>query len=142
MYLTHPLGISLCKIIINSNNMYSLTCKCIEICRTGRNKCLTFSGLHLCDASLMQNNTTDKLYSEMFHAEHSVCSLSDCCKCLRQNVIKCLSVRKTFLKIRCHGLELFVCFCTHRGIKCFDLIHYRINTLKFTLAVCAKQHFA
>ena len=44
----------------------------IQISRKCRYQCLTFTCLHLCDTSLMQDNTTDNLYSVMLHAKHGL----------------------------------------------------------------------
>ena len=47
VYFSHPLSITLCQVIIDSNNMNTLAFQCIQICRKCGHKCLTFSGLHL-----------------------------------------------------------------------------------------------
>ena len=48
----------------------------IQISRKCRYQCLTFTCLHLCNTSLMQDNTTDNLYSVMLHAKHTACCLT------------------------------------------------------------------
>ena len=59
MYLSHPLWVTLCQIVIDRNDMYTFSCQCIQICRKGRYQCLTFTSFHLSDTSLMKNDTAD-----------------------------------------------------------------------------------
>ena len=68
MYLSHPLSITSGKVIIDCDYVYTLTLKCIEICRKRGYKCLTFTCFHLGYTSLMKNDTTDKLNSVMLHS--------------------------------------------------------------------------
>ena len=109
MYLAHPLGITLGKIIINRNNMYALAFQCIKICRKKTCLCLTFTGSHLCDSSLMENNTTHKLHSVMFCMKHSSRCLPYKCICFYKKVIKCLACCKPVFK--------FLCFISHLLIR-------------------------
>ena len=101
MDLSHPLRITLCQIIIDRNDMYALSFQRIQISRQCGNKCLTFTGTHFSDTSLVQDNTTNELYPVMLHIQNTFTCLTDCSKCLRQKIIKCLTFRKT----------LFILFC-------------------------------
>ena len=139
MNLSHPLSITLCKVIIDCDNAHSLALKCIEVCRKCRNKCLTFTGTHLCNTSLMQNNTTDYLYSIMLHAKHTLSSLSYCSKCLRKNIIKCCSVLQTLFKLPCLILQFFIGKLSHCFLIRLNLVSNRVNSLKLSLAVRTKD---
>ena len=88
MNRTHPLSITLCKVIIYSNYMNTFSCKGIEVSRKCRNKCFTFTCSHFRDSSLMEKNTTHKLYPKVLHTEYTECSLSYSCKCFYKNIIK------------------------------------------------------
>ena len=101
MNLSHPLRISFCKVIIDGYDADTFAFQCIQVCRQCRNKCLTFTGLHLCNTSLVKNDTTDNLYAVMLHAEHTFCCFTNRCKCFRQKVIQSLALFQT----------LFIFFC-------------------------------
>ena len=92
MYLSHPLRIALCQIVIDRNDLYAFSCQGIQVCGTGRYQRLTFTGTHLSDTSLMKHNTADQLYREMLHIERSLCSFPNGGKCLRQKVIQRLTL--------------------------------------------------
>ena len=81
-------------VVLNDMNTFSF--QCIQICRRCGNKCLTFTGLHLCDTSLMKNDTTDELYPVMLHAKHTFCSFTDSCKSFRKRIIQSFSFCKSF----------------------------------------------
>ena len=86
--LAHPLGVTLCKIIVDCYDMNALAGKCVKISRKGSNKCFTFTGFHLGDSALMKNYTTDKLNIKVTHTEHTVGSLTANSKSFGKNVIK------------------------------------------------------
>ena len=46
---------------------------------------------HLCNTSLMKNNTSDQLYAVVLHSESTHSRFPHNCISLRQNVIQCLS---------------------------------------------------
>ena len=87
MYLSHPFCITFCQIIIDSYNMYAFSFQCIQIRRQSCDQCLTFTGFHLCNTSLMQDNSTDDLYAVMLHSQHTACRFSHYCISLRENII-------------------------------------------------------
>ena len=108
MYLSHPLSITLCQIVVDSYDMNTLSFECIQICRKCRNQCLTFTSTHLRDTSLMQQDTTDQLHAVMFHMKNTVCCLTDNGKCFWKQIIQCLALFKTFLELWCLCLQLFI----------------------------------
>ena len=61
----------------------------------------TFTCLHLCNTSLMQDNTTDNLYSVMLHAKHTACCLTYGRIRFRKQIVKCLSFFQTLLIFFC-----------------------------------------
>ncbi len=67
MHLSHPFRITLCEVIVHGNDMYPSSFQCIQISRERGYKGLTFTGLHLRDTSLMENNAADQLYPVMLH---------------------------------------------------------------------------
>ena len=98
MNLTHPLSISFCQVVVDCYDMNAFTLQCIQICRKCRNKGFTFTGLHLCDTALMKNDTTDDLYTVMFHTKNSFGTFTYNRKSLRKKVIQCLTFTQTLLE--------------------------------------------
>ena len=101
MNFSHPLGISFCQIIIDRDDIYPFALQRIQISRKCRYQCLTFTCLHLCNTSLMQDNTTDNLYSVMLHAKHTACCLTYGRIRFRKQIVKCLSFFQTLLIFFC-----------------------------------------
>ena len=101
MYLSHPLSISFCEVIVDCYNMNTFTCKSIQICWKCRYKCLTFTSSHLCNSSLMKNHTTNNLNTIMFHSKRSACRFSYNCVGFWKNIVKCLSLCKSIFKFFC-----------------------------------------
>jgi len=71
MNLPHPLRITFGKVIIDRNDVYPFSGKSIQICRKRRHKGLTFTGLHLGNTPLMQNNSANQLYPVMTHSQNT-----------------------------------------------------------------------
>ena len=129
MYLTHPLGISLCQVIVNGYDADTLAFQSVQVCRKCGYQCLTFTGLHLSDTSLMQDDTTDNLYSVMLHAKDTARSLTYGCICLRKKIIKCLSLLQTLLIFFCFRFQLIIRKSCHLITIGLNLVNDRINAL-------------
>ena len=99
--LSHPFGISLCKVIVYRYNMNALPRNGIKICRKGSNQGFTFTCLHFGNSPLMQNDTAQNLNGEMSHTKHSVASLSASGKSFGQQVVERFSAFVSFLKFVC-----------------------------------------
>ena len=79
--------------------MHTFTLQGIQVRGKSSYQSFTFTGSHLCNTTLVENNTTDKLYAEMLHAQNTLAGLTDNCECLRKKIIQCLSLFQTFLKL-------------------------------------------
>ena len=101
MYLSHPFRITLCQVVVHSNNMNTFSFQRVQVSRKRRYQCLTFTGLHLGNTSLMQDNTTDQLNTEMLHIKDTLRSFPDRCICLWKNIIQCFSCSKSLFKFFC-----------------------------------------
>ena len=64
---THPLRVTLCKIIIDSYDVNTITCEGIKEYWEGSNKGFTFTSSHLGNLTLMKNCTTEYLYVIVNH---------------------------------------------------------------------------
>ena len=68
--------------------MYTLARQSVEICGKRSHEGLTFTRTHLCDTSLMQSDTADKLNVEVAHTKHSFARFSHHCECVGENVVE------------------------------------------------------
>ena len=139
MDFTHPLSISFCQVIVDAYDMHAFSFQRIQISRTGRNQRLTFTGSHLSDTSLMQNNTTDQLYPVMLHIQHTLSRLTHCSKCLRKQIIQRLSLCQSLLELSGLILQLLVRHRLHRRPQRFNLIHQRHNSFQLPGTVRSKD---
>ncbi len=92
VYLAHPLTVSLGEVVVDGDNMDALSGQRIQVNRQGSNQCLTFTGLHLSDTALMQDDTADDLYTVMTHTEYAPCCFTAGGKCLRQKLVERFAV--------------------------------------------------
>ena len=69
--LPHPFRVSFGQVIVDGNNMDALAFQRVQVGRHGGNKGLAFTGTHLGDTSLVQDNAADQLYTEGFHIQDS-----------------------------------------------------------------------
>ena len=73
---THLSGIPACKVVIDGDHMHTVSSHSIECdCQSG-DQCLALSRLHLSDIAVMQDHTSDKLYIEVTHTQHTLAGLS------------------------------------------------------------------
>ena len=138
MYLSHPLSVTLCKVIIDRNYMHAFSRKSVKICRTGGYEGLSFTGLHLGYTSLMENDASYELYPEMLHSKDSLRRLPDSGKGLRQYIVQGLSFSQSLLKFWSLCLKLFIGHGRHDRIQGFDLIHYGHDPFQLSVAVRAE----
>ena len=129
MDLAHPLGITVCQIIIDSNNMHTLTFQGIQICRKGRYKGFTFTCTHLGNTALVKNNTAHQLNTVMLHAKDTEGRLPHNRKGFHKEIIQCLTFRETLFKLICFCAQRFIGKFLHLFVKCIDLIHQRPHAL-------------
>ena len=94
-----------------------------------RHEGLAFTGGHLRDLALMQDDTADQLYPVMFHMKNTSGRFADCRKGIRQNVIQRFSICKAFPELLCPGAKRFIRQGHHFIAHAFNSIHNGINTL-------------
>ena len=139
--LAHPLGVTACEVIVDSNDVHTLACKTVKVCRKSSNKSFTFTCFHLGNSALMKYDTADNLYRVMLHTKHSPCALSAYSKGIGQDVVCGFAVCKTLLE-NC-GLVFELAFAHSRILilKCKHLVTNRLDSFKFFFTVIAKQGF-
>ena len=129
MYFSHPLGITLRQIIVDRDNMNPFSGQRIQVCRKCRHEGLTFTGSHLGNSSLMQDNTTNQLHPVMTHSQCSHRCFTYNGKCLRQDIIQRLPFSQSLPEFAGLRLQLCIGQLLHLRFQCFDMIYNRINML-------------
>ena len=136
--LSHPLCVTLSQVIVDGDYVHTSSLKGIEVCGHGGNQCLTFTGTHLRDTTLVQDDRADQLHAERFHAERSSCAFANRCIGFRKNVVKGLALRQSLFKFICLGTKCFITQFQHLRTKTLNLFDNRFDSSKFPLAVCTK----
>ena len=85
--LAHPLGVALCQIVVDGDDMHALAGQTVEVGGQGRDQRFTFAGLHLGDTPLMQNDAADDLYGEVLHSQHAPACFTADGKCVGQDIV-------------------------------------------------------
>ena len=67
--LTHPFRVTFGQVIVDSDYMYTSAFQSIEVGGHGCHKSFTFTGTHLRDTALMQDNAADQLNTERLHSQ-------------------------------------------------------------------------
>ena len=137
--LAHPLGVALGQIVVDGDDVDALAGQRVQVGGQRGHQRLAFTGLHLGDAALMQDDAAHQLDRVGAHAQHAVRGLTDSGKRLRQDVVQRLAVGKALLELRRLGLQLGIGQGLVLRLQCGDLIHDGIDALQLTLAVCAKK---
>ena len=124
----HFVPSAFCKIVVDRDDMNSLPCECVEVCRKSGDKRLSFTGFHLGNSSLMKDDTAYQLNMEWAFAEHSVICLSHRRKGIGKYIIECLTRSKTFFEPRCYCLKFRIAHC---GIFVSQFLNFACNFLDF-----------
>ena len=139
--LAHPLGVTACKVVVDGYDVYAFACEGVEVRRKGSNQGFTFTGFHLGNTSLVQDDSADYLYGEVLHSKHTPARLAACGKCVGKNIIESLAVCKSFFEK--NGL-VFKLALAHLSILVLErehLVANRLNALNLALAVVAEHCF-
>ncbi len=91
---THPLGVTLCKIIVYGDDMHTLTGQGIQIRGERRDKRFSFTGFHFGYSALVKNDTAGYLHRKVLHVEHAPCGFAANGKRFGENIIGRFTVLK------------------------------------------------
>ena len=81
--------------------LYKLARQGVEVCRKGSNQSLPFTGLHFCDNTLVQGDTTDHLYIIVAQADGAFASFPDDGIGFRHNIIEGFAFCQTQAELVC-----------------------------------------
>ena len=141
MNFAHPLSISVCQVVVDGNDVDTASGQCVQVSRKGGNEGFTFTGFHLGDTALMEDNTTDQLYAVVLHTEGTFCCLADGCECFRENGIQGFASVVAVFIFLCLGTQLFIGQRLHGRAESFDFVYDWIDSFQLALTVRTKKFF-
>ena len=141
VYLAHPLGVTLCQIVVDRDDVHTLAGQRIEVCRKGCHQGLTFTGLHLRDTALVQHDAADDLYAVVTHTQYAVGCLAHGCECFGQQLVQVFAVLIALLELRGLAAQLLVCQLTVLVLERHDLVRDRIDLLQLMARVGTENLF-
>ena len=104
----HHLGVALCQVIVNGDDVDTLAIKGIEVGRQQRGQGLALTGAHLGDVAEVQGRTAHDLHAVVLLIEDAPGSLTDGGKSLEQDVIHLFAVSQASLELVGLCLKLVV----------------------------------
>ena len=108
MYATHPFRVTLGEVIVNRDNVDTLSGNCIEVRRQRGHKCFAFARAHLSDVSQMQCCTTHDLYVVVALAQCALGCFAHRGESLRHEVIEGFALRIALLEFLGQGAKFFI----------------------------------
>ena len=141
MNLSHELAVALCEVVVDGNDVNALSGQAVQVGRQSRNEGLALAGFHLCDTSLMENDTADDLYGVMAYSYNSGGGLAAYRESVRQYLVKRFAGSQPVLQDTRLSLELLL---AHGGILVREVEHsllYRFNAPELLGGVGAEQRF-
>ena len=106
--LAHPLGVALCQVIVNGNDVDALGGNGVKVAGERGDKRFTLTCLHLGNHALMQRHGADELHIEMTHAKRALGSLANGGECLGQQRVKRLASLVALAELDRLARQLFV----------------------------------
>ena len=74
--LAHPLGVTLGQVVVDGDDVNAVSGEGIEVCGENCHQRFTFTGFHLGDTALMEDDAADELHPIGTHTQHTICSLA------------------------------------------------------------------
>ena len=105
----HPLGVTLCKVVVHSYYVNTVACKCVEEYRTCSYQCLTLTCCHLGNLTLMKHDTTEELHVIMDHLPLEV--IASCCPMVVIDSLVAVNGNKVLAWVCCKfAVEICCCY--------------------------------
>ena len=139
VYLAHPLAVTACQIVVDRDDVDALARQCVQIGRQNGDQRLAFTGLHLGDSALMQDDAADDLYREGLHPQDAPGRLPCRRKGIGENIVQCFTVCKALLQLVSFAAQLFI---GQGGILRFpvlDRLGNRHDSFQFSVGIAAEQ---
>ena len=109
----HPLGVTLCQIVVDGDDVNAIACKSIQEDGECGGKCLTFTREHLGNLALMKHRATEELNVEVYHVPLQIVSASHPVIVIDSlvvlNIHKVVFCCKVAVKVVCSNFHRLVC---------------------------------
>ena len=135
----HPLGVALCQVIVDGNDMHALAGDSVEIAGQRGDEGLTFAGLHLGDVALVQRHGANELHVKVAHTHGALGSLTHGGKGLGEHVVERLAVGVTLAELIGLAAELLLGHLLKLGLKTVDLVDDLVVALKILIGSKGQQ---
>ena len=135
MHSSHPGRVTAGQIVVDRDHVHALAFQRVQIGGKGGNQRLSFTGLHLRDTSLMENDSADQLHPERFHVQDAAGGLAHRGISLRKKVVKGLPIGEPLLEFPGLILQRLVGKCHHFRPQGFYFFHKGLDPLQLSLAV-------
>ena len=135
----HPLGVALCQVIVDGNDMHALAGDSVEVAGQGGDKGLAFAGLHLGDMALVKRHGADELHIKVAHAHGALGSLAHGGKGLGEHIVERLAVGVALTELIGLGAELLLGHLLKLGLKTVDLVDDLVVPLKVLIGSKGQQ---
>ena len=137
--LAHPLRVALCEVIVDGDDVHALALERVQVRRQRCDERFAFAGLHLGDASLMQDHAAQKLHVEVPHADGPHARLAHDRERLDQQVVQRFAVFETFFELNRLMPQLFVAELLHLRLERIDRRHFGLEFFQFAFARRSEQ---
>ncbi len=129
--LSHPVGVALGEVIIDGNHMHALAGQGIQVNGQGGDQGFTFTGLHLGDIAIMQDQPADQLDIIMTLAKDAFGGFPGYGKGLVEHAVERLAIRKSLTEKACLALQLCIAHGLEPGFKFIDRRNMFTEGLQF-----------
>ena len=135
----HPLGVALCQVIVDGNDMHALAGDSVEVAGQGGDERLALAGLHLGDVALVQCHGANELHVKVAHTHGALGSLTHGGKGLGEHVVERLAVGVTLAELIGLAAELLLGHLLKLGLKTVDLVDDLVVALKVLIRSKGQQ---
>ena len=136
---THPLGVALCQVVVDGDDVHALAGDSVEVAGERGNQGLALARLHLGDMALVQRHGADQLDVEVTHAQHALGRLAGDGEGLGKHGIERLAVGVALAEQVRLLFELLLVHLLIGGLEGVDLINQLVVALEIFIRAKRKQ---
>src|SRR5580698_7371286 len=97
--LAHPLGVALCQVVVDGDEVHPFSAQGIQVDRERRDQRLALTSLHLGDPAKVKGHAAHQLDIEVALTEDTPCALANRCEGLDQYVVERRTIVESFPKL-------------------------------------------
>jgi len=121
--------------------VHTLAGQGVQIGGQGGHQGLTFTGAHLSDAALVEDDAAHQLHPVGLHAQHTPRGLTAGGKGLGQDIVQRLTIAQALFEFGGLGFQLLIGELAVLRVQRFDLVHNGIDGFQLFGGAAAKQLF-